>query len=202
MRVFCLALFLANVMAAAEPAPAVIALQPFDDVQAERLSVVKQGLEKAYSLKVETLPVKPLPKAAWYAPRSRYRADILLDELTDHTPGTYRIVIGLTAKDISVTKDQHEDWGIFGLGQLGGRTCVVSTFRLGARGADEAKLRERLRKVAIHEVGHVMGLPHCPHEGCVMRDAEASIATVDAETGTFCESCAKAWREWLQRKDD
>ena len=45
-----------------------------------------------------------------------------------------------------------------------------------------------------------MGLPHCPHAGCVMRDAEASIATVDAETGTFCEPCAKAWLEWLQQK--
>jgi hypothetical protein len=52
------------VPAVEESAPAVIALQPFSDVQAERLSVVKQGLEKAYSLKVETLPVKPLPKAA------------------------------------------------------------------------------------------------------------------------------------------
>lgn len=135
-------------------------------------------------------------------PAPRYRADILLDELTGHTPGTYRIVVGLTAKDISVTKDQHEDWGIFGLGQLDGRTCVVSTFRLGARGADETKSCERLRKVAIHEAGHMMGLPHCPHEGCVMRDAEASVATVDAETGIFCESCAKAWREWLQRKDN
>jgi|GEM_PF-2279881 len=186
---------------AAEPTPAVIALQPLGEVKVERLSVVKQGLEKAYGLKVTTLPAKPLPKAAWYAPRGRYRADILLDELAGHTPGTCRIVIGLTAKDISVTKDQHEDWGIFGLGQLDGRTCVVSTFRLGARGADEAKLRERLRKVAIHEVGHVMGLPHCPHEGCVMRDGEASIATVDAETGTCCESCANAWREWLRRED-
>ncbi len=187
---------------AAEPATPVVALQPYGDVKAERLLVVKQGLENAYGLKVETLPAKQLPKAAWYAPRARYRADILLDELGGHSPGPYQIVIGFTASDISVTKDQHEDWGIFGLGQLGGRACVVSTFRLGARGADETKLRERLRKVAIHEVGHVMGLPHCPHEGCVMHDAEASIATVDAETGTFCESCAKAWREWLQRKDN
>jgi len=119
---------------AAEPAPAVIALQPLGEVKAERLLVVKLGLEKAYGLEVETLPAKPLPKAAWYEPRARYRADILLDELVNPTPGTYRIVIGLTAKDISVTKDQHGDWGIFGLGQLAGRACVVSTFRLGARG--------------------------------------------------------------------
>lgn len=201
MRATLLVVALTNILSAAEPEPAVIAVQPLGEVRAERLAVVRQGLEKAFGQKVATLPVMALPKAAWYEPRARYRADILLDELAGHTPGTWRIVIGLTAKDISVTKDQHEDWGIFGLGQLDGRTCVVSTFRLGARGADEAKLRERLRKVAIHEAGHVMGLAHCPHAGCVMRDAEASIATVDAETGMFCESCAKAWREWLRRDD-
>ena len=149
MRIPCLVIVLANMVSATEPTPAVIALQPLGDVKAERLLVVKQGLEKAYGLKVETLPAKLLPKAAWYEPRARYRADILLDGLTDNTPGTYRIVIGLAAKDISVTKGQHEDWGIFGLGQLDGRTCVVSTFRLGARGADETKLRERLWKLSL-----------------------------------------------------
>lgn len=97
------------------------------------------------------------------------------------------------------TNGEHEDWGIFGLGELAGRVCVVSTFRLGARGADETKLRERLRKVAIHEVGHVMGLPHCTHKHCVMRDAEGSIATVDAETGAFCQECEREWRTWLKR---
>lgn len=187
---------------AAPPPAAVIAIQVFGEVRPGRLAVVKQGLEKAYGVTVATLPAEPLPQDAWYAPRQRYRADKLLDHLADHRPAGNRIVIGITAKDISVTKDQHEDWGIFGLGQLDGSVCVVSTFRLGARGADEAKLRERLRKVAIHEVGHVMGLEHCSGGGCVMADAEGSIATVDVETGTFCPSCGKRWREWLQRKEE
>lgn len=48
----------------------------------------------------------------------------------------------------------------------------------------------------------VMDLEHCPGEGCVMVDAEGSIATVDAETGAFCPSCGKTWRAWLQRKKE
>jgi archaemetzincin len=180
--------------------PATIAIQPLGEVRAERLEVVRKGLETAYAIKIVVLPTKPLPKEAWYVPRQRYRADALLDHLSAATPEAHQVVIGLTAKDISVTKDEHEDWGIFGLGQLDGRVCVVSTFRLGARGADEAKLRERLRKVAIHEVGHVMGLPHCEHESCVMRDAVGSIATVDGETGAFCAECDRQWRAWLKRK--
>lgn len=190
----------AFVGAADEPA-AVVAVQPLGEVGAARLAAVKRALEMAYAVPVALLPAKPLPPEAWYAPRKRYRADLLLDHLSAHSPAGHRIVIGLTAKDISVTKDQHEDWGIFGLGQLDGRVCVVSTFRLGARGAAEAKLVERLRKVAIHEAGHVMGLEHCSAPGCVMADAEGTIATVDAESGAFCQSCSRTWRKWLGTKE-
>lgn len=178
----------------ARAAETIIAIQPLGEVKQERLDVVKKGLEEAFGLEVKTLAAKPLPKEAWYAPRSRYRADKLLTFLDDQTAAEYRIVIGLTSKDISTTKGEHEDWGIFGLGELGGRVCVVSTFRLNARGADEEKLRERFWKVAVHEVGHVMGLDHCPEKGCIMQDAEASILTVDGEDGEFCGACKAALR--------
>ncbi len=105
-----------------------IAIQPLGALKAERLEVVKMGLEKSFGLKVEILAEKPLPKEAWYVPRSRYRADRLLDCLRDKTDAAYQLVIGITSKDISTTKGEHEDWGIFGLGEVGGRACVVSTF--------------------------------------------------------------------------
>jgi archaemetzincin len=193
-------LSLSRLLAAGEETPAEIAIQPLGGVKAERIEVMKRGLEEAFGVKVVLLENRPLPKSAWYAPRSRYRADNLLEHLKEIAPAKHPVVIGITEKDISTTKDEHVDWGIFGLGEVDGRACVVSTFRLGARGADEAKLRERLRKVAIHEVGHVTGLPHCPHAGCVMRDAEASIETVDNESGSFCDPCKATSLKWLQDK--
>ncbi|WP_052572674.1 archaemetzincin [Haloferula sp. BvORR071] len=183
-----------------QPKAAPIAIQPLGKVSAERLATVKTGLEKSFGLGVELLPALPLPKEAWYEPRERYRAEKLLTHLDAKAPAAHTVVIGITEKDISTTKDEHEDWGIFGLGDLVGRACVVSTFRLSARGADEAKLRERLRKVAIHEVGHVAGLPHCPQAGCVMRDAESSIATVDEENGEFCPDCKERGQAGLTKK--
>lgn len=174
-----------------------IAIQPLGPVKAERIEVVKKGLEKSFGLKVEILAEKPLPQEAWYAPRGRYRADKLLENLHGKVDAAHQLVIGITSKDISTTKGEHEDWGIFGLGEVGGRVCVVSTFRLNARGADELKLRERLRKVAVHEAGHVMGLDHCPQAGCVMADAEGSISTVDGEIGEFCKECTTKRMTWL-----
>ena len=195
-----LLLAFSRLMAAEDEKPALIAVQPLGGVKTERLEVVKRGLEQSFGVTVILLENRPLPKSAWYAPRGRYRADDLLEHLKEVVPAKHPVVIGITEKDISTTKDEHFDWGIFGLGEVDGRSCVVSTFRLGARGADEAKLRERLRKVAIHEVGHVTGLLHCETVPCVMQDAEASIETVDRETGAFCEPCKAASLKWLQGK--
>jgi len=199
-RLLLLLLLAFSRLMAAEEKPAPIAVQPLGDVKTERLDVVKRGLEQSFGVTVILLENRPLPKSAWYAPRGRYRADDLLEHLKEIVPAKHLVVIGITEKDISTTKDEHFDWGIFGLGEVDGRSCVVSTFRLGARGADEAKLRERLRKVAIHEVGHVTGLLHCKTAPCVMQDAEASIETVDRETGAFCETCKATSLKWLDEK--
>lgn len=186
-------LLLSAAMARAEIAPAVIiAIQPLGEAKQERIDVAKKGLEEAFGLKVEILTPVAMPKEAWYEARDRYRAEKLLNFLERETASKYRIVVGLTSKDISTTKGEHVDWGIFGLGELGGRACVISTYRLGARGADEKKLRERLVKLAVHEAGHAKGLEHCPQEGCVMQDAESSIATVDAASGEFCDACKES----------
>ena len=46
----------------------------------------------------------------------------------------------------------------------------------------------RLAKVAVHEIEHTLGLPHCPTRGCLMEDAEGKVVTVDRERN-FCAHC-------------
>lgn len=96
-------------------------------------------------------------------------------------------------KKIKQPEWKYQDWGIFGLGQMPGTACLVSTYRLKMKGGSkESKLLERLRKVACHEIGHNLGLPHCEHsEKCFMRDGAESIATVDAEAEALCTHCAR-----------
>jgi archaemetzincin len=188
-----LLLFLCGVsLAAAETAMALrqLALQPLGPVKAEEIKKVKSGIEMLYEVTVVVLPEKPLPRAAYFKPRDRYKADLLLEALEKQQPEAFAKIIGLTARDISVTNDEGYDWGIFGLGQLGGSACVVSTFRLRAGKADDALFFARLVKVVNHEVGHTFGLDHCPQERCLMEDVRGKIATVDASTGGPCEMCA------------
>src|SRR5262249_45479271 len=90
------------------------------------------------------------------------------------------------------TKGKVTDWGVFGLGEIGRRNCVISMFRL-KRGAKNAEhLAYRVATTAVHEVGHTLGLPHCPTPGCVMHDAEGSIKNTDEGTGRLCQSCRLA----------
>jgi archaemetzincin len=40
----------------------------------------------------------------------------------------------------------------------------------------------------MHEIGHTLGLPHCPVKGCLMEDAEGAVATTDGEHD-LCPAC-------------
>ena len=176
-------------VALADPVPT-IAIQPLGHVKMEDIARVQAGISALYAVKVEVLPAHPLPIAAYYRPRDRYKADKLLDSLGLGLHERFTKIVGLTARDISTRKEEFEDWGIFGLGQLGGRACVISTFRLRAGKATDSVFQARLVKVINHEIGHTFGLDHCPVVGCLMQDAGGKIATVDGESGKPCAECA------------
>jgi len=125
----------------------------------------------------------PFPAEAYYKPRNRYRAEILLQYLKK-TIGKDSVVIGLSLLDISTKKGEVEDWGVMGLGYRPGNACVVSCFRL-----SKQNKQEQFYKVALHELGHTEGLPHCPTQSCLMRDAEGGNPLDDEKD--FCNSCKK-----------
>ena len=185
------------------PAPPVLDAPPADGHRAlvklvilgefpeELAQAVEARLREELDVAVERIDGVPLPRSAYYPPRRRYRADRLLEHLNERLSGeppTTR-VLGLTSVDISTTKPPHRDWGVFGLGELGGQSCVISTFRLRRRARDDDHVRFRVVTTAVHEVGHTLGLEHCTEPRCVMRDAEGSIATVDSSTGDLGPEC-------------
>ena len=168
--------------------PAKLVIQPYKGMSGADVEVVRRGIAELYSFEVEVLPERDLPASAYYAPRKRYRAAMLLEDLETFGAPTSK-VLGLTNVDISVTNGEIDDWGIFGFGQVGGKPSVVSGFRLGREGIDQALYEARLQKVANHEIGHTLGLDHCDQEGCLMQDARGKIATIDRMTGTLCSRC-------------
>jgi archaemetzincin len=187
----CLAILRFSDATAADPTAPLIRIQPLGPVRDSVTKTAVAAVERTFRARVEVLKSVPLPPEAWYAPRSRHRAEKLLDFLQRETPEPYFKVIGITEGDISTTKNEHPDWGIFGLGSIDGKTGVISTHRLKSNGASEEKAAERLAKIVIHETGHTLGLPHCPEAGCVMGDAHGTIASVDDSGEQFCAACQK-----------
>ena len=169
----------------------------YDDFPQSEMDRLQKDLALVFD-NVESKGCLQFPAEAWYAPRKRYRAPKLLDyqetlfscKTTERGKSEY--ILGLTTKDISLKYKEHEDWGVMGLSYRNKGVSVISTFRLG--GVQKMN-KESFIKLALHELGHAAGLPHCnKSKTCLMRDAKGK--NYFPELTEFCPSC----KSYLQKK--
>jgi len=183
---------------AASPGPTLaqktLVIQPLGRRLAKKdVAEVVQALKIFYGIRVKVLKRRNLPRFAYYRPRHRYRAEKLLTYLDRVAPKTAYRVLGLTAADISCTKGKIYDWGIMGLADLTGRRCVISRHRCARGSKNRVHARHRLAKTAVHEIGHTLGLDHCPNRGCLLESGKGSNKTTDREY-VICRRCLKKLR--------
>ena len=147
--------------------PLLVILQPLGNYSAKETLLIQKGLHERYGVKICIAPNIPLPRSACYKPLNRYSANLLIRFLSAKKDTAYT-VIGLTDQDIFAPKNNNPYWGVMGLGTLDAGAAMVSSFRL----HHDARLNDELIKLTAHELGHNLGLPHCPDKTCIMADAE------------------------------
>ena len=185
--------FFLSLFVSATPKPAVpplkIAIIYYAPINTNLKQELIQNITATYNCTVtEIKGIAAMPATAYYKPRNRYRVNLLLEDLKKYNG--FNKVIGITSKDISTSSNGVYDWGIMGLAYRPGKQCVISTFRI--KTPDKILFNDRLVKVALHELGHTMGLPHCTFSRtCFMEAAEGTIKSVDRETRFLCSNCKK-----------
>ena len=120
--------------------------------------------------------------------KTRYEASKIITKYNSK-----KNVLLLTDVDIAIFNKERniKEYGIIGLGFRPGTTCVVSSFRI-KKGVPEAKMLDRLKKVAIHEIGHNLGLDHCTNnKKCLMNDKKGKISQIDFEDVWLCDKCSR-----------
>lgn len=146
------------------------------------------GLERVFGLSVRRRRPWFDPEAGFDPSRSQYASGELLRLLLDDPQAGQGPVLGVTGVDLFVPVLTF----VYGEAQLGGRAAVVSLHRLRPEAyglaPDPALLGQRLLKEAVHELGHVHGLVHCPDPTCVMRPSTYA-EQIDSKSAEFCESC-------------
>jgi archaemetzincin len=205
MRYFLLSLIILFIQCDQQK-PKSIAIQNFGNFPPALTDSVVHAIQKFYGFQTLVLDPVPIPENYFVQIKTpRYRADSIIRFLKECKPRQVDYIIGLTTEDISTTKrDAHHrvkqpvskyaDWGVFGLGYRPGPSCVVSTHRIFTK-SKEVNMA-RLKKICLHEIGHNLGLPHCPDKDCFMQDANESIKTIDGVDIHLCEKCAKKIRKF------
>lgn len=155
-----------------------ITIVPVGQVDEDAIVEIAERLRKRFD-RIIVLDERPVPTAAFNPIRKQYNSLLVLHSLKD-IPGD--IVIAVTSLDLYAESLNF----VFGRAEVGGKYCIISTARLGHH--DRKIYYDRAEKEAIHEIGHVIGLGHCPNDRCVMHFSN-SIFDTDIKSAWFCERC-------------
>jgi len=132
----------------------------------------------------------PLREEAFDKRRKQYRSNTILSEIQGYAAKKADLnrVLGVVDADIFVPELNF----VFGEAVCPGKAALISLWRLKPEFYGDAPNMElfsaRALKEAVHELGHTLGLRHCPRSSCVMHFSN-SIFDTDKKQSLFCDRC-------------
>jgi archaemetzincin len=138
-----------------------------------------------------------VPEYAFDERRSQYNSKLILKNLIAQCPEDALKFMGVTQVDLFVPILKY----VFGVAQLEGPCSVISLHRLFSQFYEEPPnsglFIERVKKTALHELGHSLGLTHCQDRSCVMHSS-TSIEDTDYKKHLFCPTCFELFTWYLE----
>ena len=152
-----------------------------------RDSLARVFPDATFSVNEEKLPLR---EETFDKKRRQYQSHIILSEVQSCAVKKTRLerVLGVVDADIFVPKLNF----VFGEAACPGKAALISLWRLKPEFYGEPPnmelFLERALKEAVHEIGHTLGLRHCPRTSCVMHFSN-SISDTDIKQNLFCDKC-------------
>jgi archaemetzincin len=164
-----------------------IIVSPIGEIDQYICDLLEKKIQSVFGYSTMTLPVLSDIAFAYDKTRKQYHSTPILQTLSDNAPENCLKIIGMTNFDLFIPILTH----VYGEAQLGGKACMISTYRLydGPEPEKYAKINERIVKEAIHELGHTFSLRHCDSSSCIMHYCRA-IQDVDMKSDQLCRYCS------------
>jgi len=161
-------------------------------VAPEILEGIVDGLVKTFPDTSASIikDVLSIPDVAFDKKRSQYRSSQILNEVQAYATKNrqFQRILGVVDVDIFSPGLNY----VFGEAYVPGNAALISLWRLKLEfyheSPDLALYVLRALKEAIHEVGHTLGIQHCPHSTCVMHFSN-SIFDTDHKQTLLCDEC-------------
>lgn len=168
-----------------------VGILPVGKIAPEVLVELGRGIEKIYP-DTSCLAVKDplsLPKQAFDKKRNQYNSSVILSDLRFFAANErFHRVLGLVNVDVFLSGLNY----VFGEADVLGRVGLVSLWRLKPgfyqENAAPAVFKSRTLKEAVHEIGHTLGVVHCPKSFCAMHFSN-SIFDTDKKQSLLCDQC-------------
>jgi archaemetzincin len=168
-------------------APLTIRLISVGTLPPAMLGFLQEGLTQELGAVVRMEGNLPLP-ASCPEGRSQYPGAPFLAALAAARSPGEEVVLGVTGVDLTAPGLNF----VFGLADPPSGCAVISLARLYpefyGQPRDPRRFKERAVKEAVHELGHLWGLGHCPDPACVMSFSN-SLSDTDRKGPGFCEAC-------------
>lgn len=167
-----------------------IEIIPIGSIDTFILEYLKENLSNVFSAEVTLGSAWALPEYAYNKKRGQYFSTQILNNLPRLKKNNRQKILAVINQDLYVPELNF----VFGQADSLNGVCIISLARLsqsyyGLKDDRDILLRRTLKE-AVHEIGHLLNLGHCPNPACVMHFSNSLLDT-DKKDYHFCANCNK-----------